>query len=61
MLFTRDSPQKKRPMQTESEGIEKNVTSKWTLKKKVRVTIPRENRFQNKVHKKRQRRTLHNN
>ena len=40
MLPTRDTPQKKRSTQTESEGLEKNIPSKWTgKKKKDRVTI----------------------
>ena len=33
MLPTRDPPQNKRPTQTESEGLEKNIPSKWTGKK----------------------------
>ena len=33
MLPTRDPPQNKRPTQTESEGMEKNIPSKWTGKK----------------------------
>ena len=33
MLPTRDSPQNKRPTQTESEGLEKNIPNKWTGKK----------------------------
>ena len=34
MLPTRDPPQNKRPKQTESEGLEKNIPRKWTGKKK---------------------------
>ena len=34
MLPTRDPPQNKRPIQIESEGLEKNIPSKWTGKKK---------------------------
>ena len=34
MLPTRDSPQDRRPTQTESEGLETNIPSKWTGKKK---------------------------
>ena len=30
MLPTTDPPQNKRPTQTESEGLEKNIPSKWT-------------------------------
>ena len=32
MLPTRDPPQNKRLTQTESEGLEKNIPSKWTGK-----------------------------
>ena len=38
MLPTRDTPQNKRPAQTESEGLETNIPSKWTGKKS-RVAI----------------------
>ena len=34
MLPTTDPPQDKRPTQTESEGLETNIPSKWTGKKK---------------------------
>ena len=34
MLPTRDPLQNKRPTQTESEGLEANIPSKWTGKKK---------------------------
>ena len=33
MLLIRDSPQNKRPTQTESEGLEKNIPRKWTEKR----------------------------
>ena len=33
MLPTRDPPQNKRPTQTENEGLETNIPSKWTGKK----------------------------
>ena len=39
MLPTRDPPQDRRPTQTESEGLETNIPSKWTGKKKARVAI----------------------
>ena len=39
MLPTRDPPQNKRPTQTESEGLETNIPSKWTGKKKAGVAI----------------------
>ena len=39
MLPTRDSPQDKRPSQTESEGLETNFPSKRTGKKKSGVAI----------------------
>ena len=38
MLPTRNPPQDKRPIQTESEGLETNFPSKWTGKK-AEVTI----------------------
>ena len=38
MLPTRDPPQNKRLTQTECEGLEENITSKWTGKK-ARVAI----------------------
>ena len=61
MLPTRDPPQKKRHTQTESEGLEKNITSKWTGKKSGGSnTCLRQTRLQNRGHKKRTRRSLHN-
>ena len=39
MLPTRDPPQNKKPTQTESERLEKNIPRKWTGKKKARVAI----------------------
>ena len=39
MLPTRDPSQDKRPTQTESEGLETNIPSKWTGKKKKGVAI----------------------
>ena len=39
MLPTRDPPQDRRPTQTESEGLETNIPSKWTGKKKAGVVI----------------------
>ena len=33
MLPTRDPPQDRRPTQTESDGLERNIPSKWTEKK----------------------------
>ena len=44
MLSTRDPPQKKRPTQTDREGLEKNVPSKWTGNK-ARVAIPITNKI----------------
>ena len=62
MLPTRDPPQNKRPTQTESEGLETNIPTKWTGKKKARVAIfiSGKMRLQKKGHKKRPRRSLHN-
>ena len=34
MQPTTDTPQNKKPTQTESEGLEQKVSSKWTGKKK---------------------------
>ena len=49
MLPTRDPPQDKRPTQTESEGLETNIPSKWTGKNRRGSNIHiRENRFQKK-------------
>ena len=39
MIPIRDPPQNKRSIQTESEGMEKNIPSKRTGKKKPRVEI----------------------
>ena len=33
MRSTKDPPENKRPTQTESEGFEKNIPSRWTGKK----------------------------
>ena len=62
MLPRRELPQNKRPTQAESEGLEKNIPRKWTGKKKSQGSNShtRQNRLQNKFHKKRPRRTLHN-
>ena len=61
MLPTRDSPQDKRPTQTESEGLETNFPSKWIGKKRSGSnTHIRQNRLQKKGHKERPRRSLHN-
>ena len=58
MLTTRDQFENKRPTQTESEGLEKNIPSKWTGEK-AGLAILRQNRLQNKSHRKRHRRTLY--
>ena len=61
MLPTRDPSQDKRLTQSESEGLETNFPSKGTGKKsRGRNTHIRQNRLQNKGHKKRPRRTPHN-
>ena len=60
MLPTRHPPQNKRPTQTESEGLETNIPNKRTGKKsRGSNTHTKQNRLQNKGHKKRPR-TLHN-
>ena len=61
MLPTRDPPQNKTYTQTESEGMEKIFQANRHEKKKASVAILiSDKRFQNKGHKRRQRRTLHN-
>ena len=61
MLPTRDPSQDKRPTQTESEGLETNILSKWTGRKSLSIhTHIRQNRLQKKGHKERPRRSLHN-
>ena len=62
MLPTRDPTQSKRPPQTESERLgKKNIPSKWRgINSQGSNTFIRQNRLQNKGHKKRPRRTLHN-
>ena len=61
MLPTRHVPKDKRPTQTESEGLETNIPSKWTRKKSrgsnSHIT---QNRLQKRGHKGRPRRSLHN-
>ena len=61
MLPIRDPSQNKRPTQAEGEGLEKNIPSKWTGKKKSwgNNTHIRQNRLQKKGHKERPRRSLH--
>ena len=61
MLPTRDPPQNKRPKQTESE-VQKQMFQANGQEKKDwgSNTHIRQNRLQNKGHKKRPRRTLHN-
>ena len=39
MLPTKDPPQNKRPAQTENEGMEKNIPSKWTGKEKAGLAM----------------------
>ena len=61
MLPTGDPPQNKRPTQTVSKGLEKNIPSKWTGKKAgVAILTSDKIRLQNKGHKKRHRSTVHN-
>ena len=61
MLPTRDPPQNKKPTQTESKGLEKNIPSTRTGKKSQGSnTHIRQNRLQKKDHKRRPRRSLHN-
>ena len=62
MLPTGDPPQNKRPIWTESEGLETNFPSKWTGNKKSQGsnTHIRQNRLQKQSYKKEPRRSLHN-
>ena len=61
MMPTRDSPQDRRPKQTESEGLETNFASKWTGKKsRGNNTHIRQNRLLKKGHKERPKWSLHN-
>ena len=61
MLSKRDPQQNKRPTQTESKGLEKNIPSKWVGKESwCSNTYIGKKRLQNKGHKKRQRRIVHN-
>ena len=61
MLPTTDPPQDKRPTQTETEGLEKNLPSKQRVKgNRVSSTHITQNRLQKKDHKIRPRRSLHN-
>ena len=50
---TRDPPQNRRPTQTESEGLETNIPSKWTGEKNSQGsnTHMRKNILQKKSHK----------
>ena len=61
MLPTRDPSQKKTPTQSEGKGLRKNIPRKWAGKRiwNNKIYI-RQDRLQNKGHKKRYRRTLHN-
>ena len=50
MLPTSDLPQNKRHIQTESEGLEKNIPSKWTGKKaEVAILISDKTDFKTKA------------
>ena len=61
MLSTRDPPQNKGHIQTESEGVEKDTSCKWRPKEsRSSNTHIRLNRLWNKGCEKRQRSTLHN-
>ena len=61
MLPTRDPPQDIRPTQTESEGLETNIPSKWTgIKSRASNTHITQYRLKKKGQKERPRRSLHN-
>ena len=56
-----ESQLRTKDLHRQSERLEKNITNIWTGKKmRVSNTHIRPNRLQNKSHKKRSRRTLHN-
>ena len=60
MLPTGDKPQNKRPTQTESEGLETNIPTKWTGKKaRVAILISDKKEFKQRAIK-RLRRSIHN-
>ena len=60
MLLIRDPPLNKRPTQTESEGLQKHIPSKWTGKKAwVAILISDKIHFKTKAIK-RDKRTLQN-
>ena len=60
MLSTRDSPKNKGHIQTESEGLERDISHKWRPKK-ARVTILISDKIDFEIKAvKRQRRTPHN-
>ena len=55
MLPTTDPPENKRPTQTESEGLEINISSKWTGKKAgVAIFVPDKINFKTRAIKKTQ-------
>ena len=58
-LSTRDPPQRKGHIQTESEGLEKNISPNGD-EKEVGVAILISDKIENKGCERRQRRTLHN-
>ena len=60
MLSIKDPHQNKISTQVESEGLEKNIPSKHTQKESWANIYIRQNRVQNKSHKKGQRTSLHN-
>ena len=61
MLSTEDPPQNKSSTQVESEGMGKNIPSKWTHTKSWGMNICiTQIGFKNKSHKKGQRRSLYN-
>ena len=60
MLSTRDPLQSKRPTQTE-KGLEKDIQSKWTGEKGGVPILISDKIELKKGHKKKHRKTLHNN
>ena len=60
VLPTRDTPENKNHTQTESKGWKKIFQANGREKSLVAILTSEKNRFQNKGHKKKQKRSLHN-
>ena len=50
MLPTRDTPEERRPIHTENEGLETNFPNKWTgIKAGVAIRIPEKTNFKKRA------------